>query len=117
MPTSVYAPLALDEIRLLYVDPATHDSPLVCSLETVKLLAADPVFYETISYCWGSVETTQIVIDGAYCDVPGNAAKVLRHFRCGPYEEQRILWIDAVCINQADIEERSHQVCSNRSSR
>lgn len=71
------------------------------------------VEYEALSWCWG-----QEVKDRAIRIQEGNkyyrlavtrdltlALKYLRH----PHED-RILWIDALCINQLNHEERNHQV-------
>lgn len=71
------------------------------------------VEYEALSWCWG-----QEVKDRAIRIREGSkyyrlavtrdltlALKYLRH----PHKE-RILWIDALCINQANHEERNHQV-------
>jgi hypothetical protein len=47
-------------------------------------------------------------VNGALLWAPRSAARVLRRMR---YEDRpRILWIDAICINQEDAEERSRQV-------
>jgi Heterokaryon incompatibility protein (HET) len=34
----------------------------------------------------------------------------LRHFRAHRVRSSRLLWIDAICINQEDVDERNHQV-------
>lgn len=69
--------------------------------------------YEALSWCWGQeVKDRAIRIQqgGKYYRLAVTrdltlALKYLRH----PHEE-RILWIDALCINQANHEERNHQV-------
>lgn len=71
------------------------------------------VEYEALSWCWGQeVKDRAIRIQegGKYYRLPVTrdltlALKYLRH----PHAE-RILWIDALCINQANHEERNHQV-------
>lgn len=71
------------------------------------------VEYEALSWCWGQeVKDRAIRIQegGKYYRLAVTrdltlALKYLRH----PHEE-RILWIDALCINQANHEERNHQV-------
>lgn len=73
----------------------------------------DLVEYEALSWCWGQeVKDRAIRIQegGRYYRLAVTrdltlALKYLRH----PHEE-RILWIDALCINQENHEERNHQV-------
>ncbi|KAK7703104.1 hypothetical protein SLS64_009375 [Diaporthe eres] len=71
------------------------------------------VEYEALSWCWGQEvkdRAIRIYEGGQYYRLPVTrdltlALKYLRH----PHAE-RILWIDALCINQANHEERNHQV-------
>ncbi|KAI5362148.1 Putative heterokaryon incompatibility [Septoria linicola] len=65
--------------------------------------------YETVSYCWGR-EPGQcfMEIDGQPELVPGSAVRVLRALRHPT--RSRVLWIDAICINQCDQTEKSDQV-------
>jgi hypothetical protein len=68
-----------------------------------------PPDYEAISYfCGNQTEKVQIVLNDASVDVPATAAHALRGLR---YEDRsRILWIDALCIDQGNTAERAHQV-------
>jgi hypothetical protein len=50
------------------------------------------------------------MLDGMICKVPASAAKVLHQFQPVEADHYQVLWIDAICINQADIVERGHQV-------
>lgn len=69
--------------------------------------------YEALSWCWGQEvkdRAVRIQEGGKYYRLAVTrdltmALKYLRH----PHEE-RILWIDALCINQENHEERNHQV-------
>ncbi|KAL2272349.1 hypothetical protein FJTKL_06792 [Diaporthe vaccinii] len=71
------------------------------------------VEYEALSWCWGQEvkdRAIRVYEGGKYYRLPVTrdltlALKYLRH----PHAE-RILWIDALCINQANHEERNHQV-------
>jgi hypothetical protein len=73
----------------------------------------DLIEYEALSWCWGMDSKDcgiRIKKDGEQYRLPVTrelalALKYLRRPR-----EDRILWIDALCINQADHEERNHQV-------
>jgi hypothetical protein len=61
------------------------------------------------SYEWGSnVRQHEISCDGRILKVTANVALLLSKFR-NPGSSQ-LLWIDAICINQNDLDERSQQV-------
>lgn len=108
--SSIYRTLDVDrqEIRLLVLQPGSGlFDRIECSLQYASLLS-DPA-YETISYCWGNPKHTWMIwVDGQSFDVPLSAAQALRAVRHS--DKTRVLWLDAVCINQADIDERSQQV-------
>ncbi|KAI6358228.1 hypothetical protein MCOR25_007394 [Pyricularia grisea] len=89
-------------------------APIRCSLETVSLLAPAVEDYTALSYMWGGIEgeTRTIAVDGRLFQATPNLHAALRQLRNRGY---RRLWIDAVCINQADREERSQQVLQMRS--
>ena len=66
--------------------------------------------YEALSYVWGNPdETVPIFIgDNRVCRVTKNLYTALLRLRSHSFE--RILWVDAVCINQADDQEKAHQI-------
>ncbi|KAI6888141.1 hypothetical protein KC325_g1483 [Hortaea werneckii] len=108
-----YQPLDKEslEIRLLTVYPATNPSevPLKCSLSHANLSQEPKPEYETISYTWGeSTERKTIIVDNFRLEVPVSAERAIRRMRLR--DQSRVLWIDAICIDQDDIEERSNQV-------
>lgn len=109
-PSDLYTPLKAGEnsgIRLLTVLPGGSEDLIDCTLQTYVL--NDSPSYETVSYVWGDKDDrTAITVSGREISVPVSAAAVLRRLR-HEYTE-RTLWIDALCINQADLGERSHQV-------
>jgi hypothetical protein len=104
-----YEPLRKGEIRLLALEPAASvlDSAVTCSLKHVSI--EDDIEYGSLSYVWGDPgNVTPVACDGGEINVTVNLHSALRHLR---YTEQvRILWVDAICINQSDLEERSQQV-------
>ncbi|KAI8623900.1 heterokaryon incompatibility protein-domain-containing protein [Xylariaceae sp. FL1651] len=64
--------------------------------------------YTAISYMWGSPEGTKtITINGMPITVGENLAAALDCLRSSLVDK---VWIDAVCINQDDIDERNAQV-------
>jgi hypothetical protein len=72
--------------------------------------------FATLSYTWGDPEITEaILLDGIHASVTTNLAAALRTFRKLNYFSGRFnLWVDSVCINQQDLDERSSQVAMMR---
>lgn len=67
------------------------------------------VSYEALSYCWGdNTVKTPIVCNDARLDITRNLKSALQHLRDAV--NTRALWIDAICINQDDVAERTQQV-------
>lgn len=91
-------------IRVLRLVSLTPDIRL--QFEEVSL-DSNPV-YNALSYTWGEpVFTKRVFIDNAYLDVTPSLHDCLQHL--AGYTGSRI-WIDALCINQVDDEEKSRQV-------
>ncbi|KAL9602686.1 MAG: hypothetical protein Q9219_001676 [cf. Caloplaca sp. 3 TL-2023] len=99
-------------IRLLRLSPASSLSePVHCSLVQTSLNNVTP--YEALSYTWGdATERSQLSIDGKKLSITSNLDTALRYLRAqnGP----RTLWVDAVCIDQNDLDERNQQVALMR---
>ncbi|KAL8369838.1 hypothetical protein RB595_000266, partial [Gaeumannomyces hyphopodioides] len=116
---SFYRPLDpwSKEIRLLYLHSGPQDSPLSCRLETAVLDAPDLPNFEALSYCWGSTTSSRpLNVLGGESGQPRtmgitvNLDTALRRLRRPEGMPSRLLWVDAVCINQHDLGERSSQV-------
>lgn len=107
-----YKPLnpGANEIRVLDVSPTlSNEQTLRCRIRTISLDARPLPEYETISYFWGDPNPrSQIVMNGRLVRVPGNTELALRRMIVG--HQSRVLWVDAICINQEDIREREQQV-------
>lgn len=99
------------------------EQPVVCHLQTVDL-AACPKYY-ALSYTWGDPRPRNehdggeenlaylhshfsISCDGHQFRVRKNLYEALQHLR--RYSDMEYLWVDAICINQADDIERNAQV-------
>ncbi|KAI1770775.1 HET-domain-containing protein [Hypoxylon cercidicola] len=110
MRVSPYRPLDSDngEIRLLELFPAPeYSSPIECALHPVKL--SEKPSFEALLYTWGGKGAGQsITLDGVDLPVFENLEAVLRRLRRPT--KSCTLWIDAICINQDDLEERASQV-------
>lgn len=98
-----------DHIRLLMLHPGKRDDPVTCSLKEVPIREAEGR-YEGISYVWGtSRDSIDIDVDGRQLRIHKNlhdAFLVLRY----PSEPRVVAWADAVCIGQADHNEKGDQV-------
>jgi hypothetical protein len=69
----------------------------------------DKLVYEALSYTWGDASNTrQIYLGGFPWEVTTNLEVALRHLKQDT--KARTIWIDALCINQGDRQERSEQV-------
>ena len=97
-----------DSIRLLKLyTAATASDTLHFELEEHRL--DDVPTYEAISYVWGNVFGRDSVLCGnAILSIGQNLAAALRRLR--RQDGSRLLWADAVCINQDDVAERNEQV-------
>jgi hypothetical protein len=95
-------------IRMLTLEPGYgHYDELLCHLST-HFLEECPA-YEALSYCWGDPgNPLSIICNDSTLPVGRNLYSALQHLRLG--NEPRMLWIDAICINQDDLEERGNQV-------
>ncbi|KAL2675554.1 hypothetical protein Neosp_011741 [[Neocosmospora] mangrovei] len=98
------------EIRLLVVP---SDGSEDWGLITVSL--DDNPEYFALSYVWGEKrDPEKIVLQGQGKEVTPNLASALSRIRGGNLGGTslpvRYLWVDAICINQEDNEERSQQV-------
>ncbi|KAI2617581.1 HET-domain-containing protein [Hypomontagnella submonticulosa] len=106
------------EIRLIIIEPSSdkESDVLQLSLTRTYLTNDDHIQYEALSYCWGDdFEQRSILLTGAHQLLPATqvyvgsnlflALKTLRNEHTA-----RVFWIDQLCINQADLEERAEQV-------
>ncbi|RBR09496.1 hypothetical protein FVER53590_29277 [Fusarium verticillioides] len=65
--------------------------------------------YEALSYAWEDQDKPhEVIVDGKYLSITASLNDALFHLR--KPDEDRVLWIDALCINQNNIKERGHQV-------
>ena len=83
------------------------DDTLVGTLEMVWF--DETPEYEALSYVWGSSSPAKrMVLNGKEITITPNLDCALRHLRQA--SSKRILWVDALCINQDDSAEKAHQI-------
>lgn len=109
-----YTPLCTeDAFRLIALDPSTdEETPLTCSIINHRRSKQGPS-YCAVSYTWDKPEfsrTLEVRWDGdtSYLRITPNVDALLRYFR--KPDRPHYLWIDAVCLNQADEVEKAQQV-------
>jgi len=98
-----------NDIRLLYVKQAeSYDDPLRCHLNVFSLDSLPRKFF-TLSYCWGTkLHRKTLIIDGESLEISGTVDSALRHVR---RLKVRWIWIDQICINQADWSSAANRSC------
>ena len=100
---------ATKEIRLLLLKAGQAEHLICCEVRYTSFLGPHILPYETISYVWGDASIRgSVVVDNCELDVPASSESVLRRLRLPAHD--RLVWLDAVCVNQGDPEERNHQV-------
>lgn len=108
--SNIYKPLDSEKshIRLVTIHPKDQVSRQIkCDLEICSL--DDKLHYEALSYVWGPEGyDLEILLEGQVFPVRLNLEFALGDLRLA--DRPRRLWIDAICINQGDKEERSSQV-------
>jgi hypothetical protein len=128
-----YEPLSKnpDEIRLLKLMPPSSSGDI--EIEIIRVPSSAPPAYEALSYVWGPPERTHEVtvktsskkcfprlsrrrrflfgrskFKLSHLAISRNLFIALQHLSLA--KKPRLLWIDAICINQDNISERSEQV-------
>ena len=121
------------ETRLIYLHPGDFDDSIYCTVYHADILQRRPeTEYTALSYVWGDAKrknsiqlgyhqppTSEAALTWASAPSPKadcytsfgvttNLEKALRHLR--DRVSGRILWVDAICINQSDWEECLSQV-------
>ncbi|KAE9582166.1 Heterokaryon incompatibility protein 6, OR allele [Colletotrichum fructicola] len=100
-----------NSIRLLILEPGYFDDPIQCSLYLSSTL--DLVDYDAISYTWADENDTMnhtgiIFLESYRLPVTPNCETALKRARSRG--TSKVVWIDSVCMNQDDVDERGHQV-------
>lgn len=94
-------------IRLLKVIGSDEEGDVQCQLSTYSVTEA-PSYY-AISYTWGDKNPPSFVrINGKSMRIRPNCLQVLR--QAWHYRKRGLYWIDAICINQTNADEKGFQV-------
>jgi hypothetical protein len=108
-----YLPLSEDrnDVRILHIHPGAFEDDICCTLQHAELNRT--LVFTALSYTWGDPKVRKpILVDGHSLDVTINLYDAIQHLR--DTHASQAFWIDAVCINQNDIDERNKQVLRMR---
>ncbi|KAI1078672.1 hypothetical protein F5B20DRAFT_591239 [Whalleya microplaca] len=114
----VYHKLGTREFRLICL-PAAEDRDSLIQLKLETFSFDDCPEYEPTSYAWagedGDSNPCCPIYVGEYYDVllqTKNCHSMLQYLR--PHRGDRMVWVDAICINQQDFHEREAQIAQMR---
>ncbi|PCD34539.1 hypothetical protein FGRA07_08857 [Fusarium graminearum] len=103
-----YRPLMMkNSTRIIELYPGVPGDILEFELEEVPLFSATP--FEALSYEWQErYGTIPVQCDGQKIFITPNCKAAMEKLRLR--DKSRYLWIDAICINQTNEQERNQQV-------
>ena len=109
----IFEPLnaAREEIRLVVIHPSEeNNAPIECTLLGASLEDDTDLEYLTLSYAWGDPSVTSpVIVNDVEHQVTTNLKAALQRLRDNGYAMLPI-WIDTLCINQADVDEKNVQI-------
>ena len=100
-----------DSIRLLTLHAGEFSEPIRISICEIR--SGDGPKYEALSYTWAtedgdSKRSSSVACDDKCIKATKNCEAALQRLR--RQDSPRVLWVDALCIDQGNPEERGHQV-------
>jgi hypothetical protein len=103
------------EIRIINILPDSGGGLIECEFLPEAPLVDVKGRYFALSYCAGNAKTTNIIlVNGIRCNVFANLHHALvlarQYFNKSFGNSPLRLWVDQLCINQKNNQERSHQV-------
>ncbi|PWY68961.1 hypothetical protein BO94DRAFT_550921 [Aspergillus sclerotioniger CBS 115572] len=104
-----YEPIDLERPSFRLLHRGERSDKIKCELTQESFDSDNWCPYEALSYeCHATELTDHITVNGERLPVNGSVFYALQHLRLS--DQERILWGDAVCINQSNMAERKHQV-------
>lgn len=118
-PDAIYQSLSSNEVRFMKLCPAPWSEPIKCDI--INFSVDEAPAYVALSYAWGDpTDTVEITLNDKPFHITTNlfnALRQLREFCWNPsaapdvFQNRNLLfWIDALCINQANIAEKASQI-------
>ncbi|KAJ3577234.1 hypothetical protein NPX13_g3331 [Xylaria arbuscula] len=94
-----------DQVRVIELLPGSQDDPIKCELKSSNIHD----IRTALSYVWGTETSSKdILVDQQSFSVTKNLYEILNTLRLPTVS--RTIWVDAICINQSNVDERTHQV-------
>ncbi|KAL7920220.1 heterokaryon incompatibility domain-containing protein [Trichoderma austrokoningii] len=112
MPQYVFSDLkAPKNFRLLKILPGKYEEPLYCTISECQLQNSSA--YEALSYAWGvsgalDESRPTMSLNEQEFIISSTLEQALRRLR--RLDTARVMWIDRICINQDNTDERNTQV-------
>ena len=107
-----YSPLPQDSstIRLVEILPGKGNRIRSRIHHSNRTESAGPrTPYEALSYAWNTQATNEFIwCDDKVLPVSSNVYNALHKIRC--IDTSKMLWVDAICIDQSCVQERNQQV-------
>ncbi|GKT67294.1 HET domain protein [Colletotrichum tofieldiae] len=102
----------VDSTRFVQIESAESETaPLVCSMAHVPF--GERPKFEALSYMWGDANDQKtITLNGGHFDIRRNLFDALVYLR--RRQKTGLLWVDAICIDQHNLKERTKQVRNMR---
>lgn len=114
----LYSPLHAWETRILGLQPGDLNDPLVATLYVAVITHAEGfglvdkdeiVEFEALSYTWGDETLSHsLSCNDITIGITSNLSTALQKLRRS--KEVRYLWVDAVCIDQSNYDEKARQI-------
>ncbi|KIW01633.1 uncharacterized protein PV09_06820 [Verruconis gallopava] len=118
--SSLSSDMAKEEIRILDLLPGDPSSPVRCGVRHIGLTDQTEKWF-AVSYCWDTenqsfrfIGTKTIFCDGQPFLISDNLHDALIRLRELADGASLPVWIDAICINQSDLREKSRQIALMR---
>ena len=102
-------PITSNDFRVLFLRPnERYDAPLIGQLEIFSFDDTEKEPYDTLSYAWDKkYNDNSIELNGRVCCISKAVEKALLHIRALGH---RRIWVDQLCIDQKNTQERNQQV-------
>ncbi|PSN61199.1 HET-domain-containing protein [Corynespora cassiicola Philippines] len=113
LPPYIYTPIEVGHFRVVTILPGAFEDDIQIEITEVDGNLSQELQYEALSYVWGSEEKPKkiyVIERGlqSIVSVTQNLAEALPYLR--HFDAPRKIFVDAICINQNDTNEKNEQV-------